>query len=231
MKITNENALIAGLIGSQAVKSLPRFAAVQNEMGKHVLPVLPFLPVQNKQSIQKGESIDAGELWLNDEPLSPDYQFFPFSIKKESEDNFWTLPWEPLINISSKNIIAKRYVAKSGTQFVGSVKERFGTDDYEITITGAFYGQTMLGKYPTTYPKDDMQLLKAYLLAGERLQVNCEPLQLLDINWIVIQEVNFPFTKGENVQAYEIKALSDFTWSLLYDRTKGKEQNAQKSES
>ena len=47
--------------------------------------------------------------------------------------------------------------------------------------------------------------------------VYCEPLQLLGINRIVIEEMSFPFTKGENVQAYEISALSDFDFNLLLE--------------
>ena len=222
MRLTNENILIASLLGSKAVKSLPRFASVQNELAKHVLPPIPFLPLQNVEGIAVSENNQTdGDIWMNDSPLSDDRQFFPFSFKKETEDQFYTLPWEPMISINARNIIAKRYVAKSGSELIGSIKERFSTDDFEITITGAFYGYSMIGKYPDTYPRVDMQRLREYLVTPKRLQVECEPLQILGINHIVIEEMNFPFTKGENVQAYEIKAVSDFDWDLVFKKVRG----------
>lgn len=222
MRLTNENALIASLIGSKAIQSLPRFAAVQNEMAKHVLPPIPFLPIQNQDVIQVDNWGSGHEHWMNVAPLDQSKQFFPFSFKKESEEQFYLLPWEPLISISAKNIIAKRYVAKSGGKMIGSIKERFATDDFQISITGALYGRKMIGNYEEAYPREDMQRLKDYLLTAERLEVLCEPLQLLGINYIVVEEMSFPFTKGEDVQAYEITAVSDFDWSLLYERKVGK---------
>ncbi len=223
MRLTNENVLIASLLGSQAVKSLPRFAAVQNEMAKHVIPPIPFLPIRYNEQIEeiRNPQTDA-DIWMYNPPIGKDKQFFPFSFKRETEEQFYTLPWEPMISISAKNNIAKRTVAKAGSQFVGTIKERFSTDDFEITITGAFYGYSEFGKSPDTYPREDMERLRDYLLTAERLRVNSEPLQMLGINFIVIEEMSFPFTKGENVQAYEIRAVSDFPWKLLYERKVGR---------
>lgn len=222
MRLTNEDALMASLLGSQAVKSLPRFAAVQNEMAKHVLPPIPFLPIKNQESYQVDDWGVEHPHWMNDAPIGEKDQFFPFSFEKESDGQPYLLPWEPLINVSAKNIIAKRYVAKAGSKLIGSIKERFSTDDYQITITGAFYGPKMRGKYEEVYPKKDMEKLRDYLLTAEKIRVYSEPLQLLGITHIVIEEVNFPFTKGEDVQAYEITAVSDFDWSLLYEKKIGR---------
>lgn len=208
-------------MGSQVVKSLPRFAAVQNEMAKHVLPPIPFLPLQKQEEIQTAEWETLEENWRNDPALPEDRQFFPLSFKRESEEQYYLLPWEPMISITARNIISKRYVAKSGSKLIGSIKERMATDDYEIIITGAFYGEKLIGAYPETYPREDMERLRDYLLTPERLQVKSEPLQILGINYIVIEEVNFPFTKGENVQAYEIRAVSDFDWDLVYKKVRG----------
>lgn len=218
MRLTDENALLASLVGSKVVKSLPRFAAVQNELNKHVLPPIPFLPLQNEVHINEVDGFEAVEAWKNDRKLSEEEQFFPFSFKRETEEQFYLLPWEPMINISMRNIISKRYVSKSGSKLIGSIKERMGTDDIDITITGALFGERLKGSYVETYPREDMERLRDYMLTAERLQVKCEPLQLLGINYIVIEEMSFPFTKGENVQAYEIKAISDFDWDLIYKR-------------
>lgn len=218
MNLTNENMMIASLLGSKVVKSIPRFEAFENELSKHVIPPVPFLPIRNEQSIKGIETGDyESQIWEND-PVQTERQFFPFSLKKESESQFYTLPWEPIININARNNIAKRKVAKAGSRFVGTIKERFSTDDFEITITGALYGKSLIGGYDEAYPKEDMERLRDYLLSAERFKVHCEPLQLLGINYIVIEEMNFPFSKGENVQAYEITATSDFDWDLLYER-------------
>lgn len=223
MKLTNENVMIASLLGSQVVEQIPRFAQVENELAKRVLPPVKFLPLQNQQDNYKAaEDFSESEIWLSDKPLSESDQFFPFSFKKANEENYWLLPWEPLINIEAKNIITKRYIAKAGKNHIGSIKERWATDDYQITITGAFIGDKMRGIAAQTYPRQDMERLRDYLLTPEALEVKCELLQILGINRIVIESVNFPFTKGENVQAYEIKAMSDFPYQLLYEyKTKG----------
>lgn len=224
MKLTNEDILMASLLGSQVVEQIPRFAEVENELAKRVLPPIRFLPLQNqKDGFVKLEDYKKAEIWLSDKPLLESNQFFPLSFKKASDKNYWLLPWEPLINIEAKNIITKRYVAKGGKNHIGSIKERWSTDDYQITITGAFIGDKMRGIAAQTYPRKDMEKLKDYLLTPEALEVKCELLQILGINRIVIESVNFPFTKGENIQAYEIKAVSDFPYQLLYEhKAKGK---------
>ena len=224
MKLTNENALIGALLGSKVVEQIPRFEAVQNEISKHVFPPVRFLPVLNKPSnVGFPESVETDEekLWRNDQNVSEQNQFFPFSFRSSKDENWYLLPWEPMINISGGNTIIKRNIAKSGKNLIGSIKERWSTDDYEITITGAFYGDKLLGKSSQTYPRFEMEKLRDYLLTPEAIEVLCEPLQILNINKIVIESVSFPFTKGENVQAYEIKALSDFPYDLLYKRKTG----------
>lgn len=59
-----------------------------------------------------------------------------------------------------------------------------------------------------------MQELMQFLVSVGSLFVYSHPLEILGINHIVIEDYSFPFTKGENVQAYEIKAISDFPYSL-----------------
>ena len=222
MRISNENGLILSLMGGKIVEQLPRLEAVQNEIGKHVLPPVNFIPVSsNMDIIREPEYLPEMETWLNDNAPKEEDQFFPFSFRRSNDENWWLLPWEPLININVSNIIAKRYIAKAGKNQIGSIKERWSTDDYQITITGAFYGNQMLGKAAETYPRYEMERLRNYLLTAEAIKVKCEPLQILNINKIVIESVSFPFSKGENVQAYEIKAISDFPYDLIYKRKKG----------
>ena len=224
MKLTNENILLASLMGSKVVEQIPRFAAVENELAKHVLPPVRFLPLQSQpEKLYDPEDFQESELWMNDKVKSEENQFFPFSFRSSKDGNqWWLLPWEPMINIESSNVIAKRRIAKAGKNHIGTIKERWSTDDYSITITGSFYGDQMMGKSAQTYPRYEMERLRDYLLTPEALEVKCEPLQILNINKIVIESVSFPFTKGENVQAYQIKALSDFNHNLLWDMKRPK---------
>lgn len=220
MRLSNENALIASLMGSKVVEQLPRFEAVENELTKHVLPPISFIPLNKKPNeIHEAEDFDKVELWMNDKAKPETAQFFPLSFRSSKDDNqWWLLPWEPLINISSNVRLTERYIAKSGNNLIGSIKERWSVDDYEITITGAFFGKQMKGNPAETYPRYEMERLRDYLLTPEAIEVKCEPLQILNINKISITGMNFPFTKGESVQAYEIKAKSDFPWDLIYKR-------------
>lgn len=221
MKLTNETALIASLLGNKAVEQLPRFAAVENELAKHVIYPIPFLPIKLKDTIADvPEDYSGVELWMNDKQKNETNQFFPFSFRSSKEENWYLLPWEPLINISVSNTIAMRKVAKAGKNLIGTIKERWSTDDYQITITGAFYGFKQMGSPAETYPRQEMEKLRDYLLTPEAIEVKCEPLQILNINRIVITDISFPFTKGENVQAYEIRAVSDFPYQLIYKRKK-----------
>ncbi|MCC2590362.1 DUF6046 domain-containing protein [Chryseobacterium sp. MFBS3-17] len=219
MRLSNENALIASLMGSKVVEQLPRFAAVEASLQKYVTPPVRLLPLlQNEDEIWEPESSEETDLWRNDRRIQEENQFFPFSFRASADENWWLLPWEPMINIEASNSITRRTVAKAGKNQIGSIKERWSTEDYNITITGALYGDRMMGKSAQTYPRYEMEKLRDYLLTPEAIEVMCEPLQILNINRIVIESVSFPFTKGEDVQAYEIRAISDFPYDLIYKR-------------
>lgn len=219
MEFNEKSILFASLLGSKVAQQIPRFETVQNEIGKRVLPPISFLPFKNKPvKINEPEvNFNPGELWMADAPKSESEQFFPFTLIDELGREF-LLPYEPMLSISSKNNIVKRTVAKADDfKYQGTVKERWSRDDYEIKITGVLIGSILTGDVSQCYPKEDFEKLKNFLEGKSSWMVYCEPLQLLGINRIVIEEMNFPFTKGENVQAYEISAVSDFDFNLLLE--------------
>lgn len=231
MTYNQTDILFASLVGGKVADSVPRFTAVQNELAKHVLPPIPFLPLKNEAEVTSvsesisphnsfnGKYSDAAEIWQADKPMSESQQFFPFSF--EFKEQKYTLPYEPMINISGGNTVIKREVAKakpkSGSSLTGSIKERWNQKDYEITITGVLMGSVLTGDASKCFPRKDFEQLKKIITEPARLKVYCEPLQLLGIHYIVIESFSFPFTKGENVQAYEIKGYSDFDYNLLID--------------
>lgn len=222
MKFSNTDILFASLVGSKVAESIPRFEAVQNELMKHVLPPINFLPLNNNR-INVPEVQNPGEydVLKADAPVAESDQFFPLSFTVDEGKTLYLLPYEPMLNINGKNEIIRRNVAKSvapnGATIPGRIKERWNRDDYEITITGVLIGSLMTGDVSDCYPIDDFLKLKEVVTAPKSLRVKCALFELLGINQIVIEEFNFPFTKGENVQAYEIKAYSDYDYKLLLD--------------
>jgi hypothetical protein len=222
----NTDILFASLVGSKIVEMVPRLTTVQNELMKHVLTPLPFLPFKNKEGFTEVTynnleymNLEGDISWKADAPLSKEQQFFPLSLSINKGETFFRLPYEPLISISGKNVIAKRKVAKwnaeNSKQLTGTIKERWSQDDYEITITGVLMGSLLRGNMEDCFPRADFEKLKKVLTHSKEIKVNCPPLELLGINSIAIDDFSFPFTKGENVQAYEIKACSDFSYNLL----------------
>lgn len=213
MKFDSKGILYASLVGSKV--NVPRFEEVQNELMKHVLPPIPFLPFTNTENVRKPNSFDEQPTWQADTPLSEEQQFFPFTFVGANGVKY-LLPYEPMVTIGGKNNIVRRNVAKA-KGMIGSIKERWSQGDYEITITGVLVGSVLTGSVEDCFPRADFEKLRDFMTASKDLKVYCEPLQLLGINKIVIEDFRFPFTKGENVQAYEIKAYSDFAYNLLLD--------------
>lgn len=202
MGLDNKDILFTSLVGTKVAESIPRFSTIQNELAKHVLPPIPFLPLQKTSDWQKTQQ--------------KKQQFFPLSFSLTEKGTKYLLPYETMISINGKNQVIKRSVAK-GNKIPGKIKERWSQDDYEITITGVLIGDYETGPVENCYPESDFRELKKYLTAEQAIWVFCEPLSILGINKIVIEEFNFPFTKGENVQAYEIKAVSDFDYALVLE--------------
>ena len=220
MKFDKTGIIFSSLVGAGVTSAIPRLTSVQNELMKHVLPPIPFLPFRNTIEIEESDSTIDAELWKADPKLNASDQFFPFSFVGD-DGQAYLLPYEPMININGKNSIVRRKVAKAktsdGLALGGTIKERWTQDDYEITITGVLIGSIITGSVEDCFPREDFEKLRDFMTAPKSLQVYCEPLQLLGINEIVIEDFSFPFTKGENVQAYTIKAYSDFDYKLLLE--------------
>lgn len=216
----NQEILIASLFGSKIIQMVPALDVINNELGKHVLPPIPFLPFRNEDGVLKPKvSALESTTWQADFPLDEAQQFFPLSMSIDGGTTWFRLPYEPLISIVGKNVIAKRRVAKwsadATNNLTGTIKERWSQDDYEITITGVLIGSILRGTVHDCFPQSDFLQLKKILTNAKQIKVNCPPFELLDIHNIVIDDFSFPFTKGENVQAYEIKCCSDSSYNLL----------------
>lgn len=218
--MTNTDILFASLVGSQLIKLVPRFQALENQLGKHVLPTIPFMPLKNDKGILEEQLEPFTETWQADKPTPEAQQFFPIKLSVDDGFTWFLLPYEPMISISGGNEIVKRNVAKwhpdYSRDFFGTIKERWSQNDYEISITGFLMGAMLKGSVEDCFPRADFLKLQE-LLTGAKVKVQCEPLQLLGINYLAIENFSFPFTKGENVQAYDIKCSSDTSYYLLIE--------------
>ncbi len=108
MALDNQDILFASLLGSAAVGSVQRFNSLQNELAKRVLPPIPFLPLKNNEGIQKDDYLETfNNLWQADTPLTESQQFFPLKFSFSDNGPTWLFPYEPMISISSGNVLPK----------------------------------------------------------------------------------------------------------------------------
>jgi hypothetical protein len=221
MALDNQDLLFASLMGSRAVNLIQNANVLNNELAKHVLPVIPFLPLKNPNNVsgQRGQGINLEDNWTTRDAINEQKQFFPLSFSFKTDSPRWVFPYEPMINISSGNNIVKRNVAKQGDTLIGTIKERWSRKDFDITVTGVLIGSIMQGKPGDCFPKDQFIQLFEFLKHSGGLFVYSHPLDLLGINKVVVEDYSFPFTKGENVQAYELKLTSDYSYNLLIKET------------
>ena len=115
---------------------------------------------------------------------------------------------DPILAVSGKNIIARRYVAKGSLQ--GTVKESFSQDDFDITITGVLMGDDAKDL------NEQVQELQSILVCGESLAVVNDLLNDgYGITRLVVDSFQFPHTKGLQNQSYTIKCYSDSSINIL----------------
>ncbi|MBU2526159.1 MAG: hypothetical protein KKC03_06130 [Bacteroidetes bacterium] len=234
--ISNKDILFASLLGSKVAEAIPRLTNVQNELMKHVLPPIPFLPLQNEVNVAEPDSdilnpsrnrerqasnlaLEARE-WRADFQKTEQQQYFPLSFAFTPDGQKYLLPYEPFITIKGSNKIVKREVAKANN-LRGTIKERWNAGDFEINITGVLIGAVETGRYEECFPREDFKLLFDYLVHAGPIWVFSRPLLNMGITKVVVEEYTFPFTKGENVQAYDLKCTSDDNYSLLVPLKQG----------
>lgn len=218
MEITGTDLYFAGLMGSKAVGLIQRAGIVQNELTKRVLPPIPFLPLKNENNVSPidgGSSFASLSNWQQNEGISESQQFFPLSFSFTEGGQKWLFPYEPMINVSSGNNTVKRNVAKQGKNMIGSIKERWNRKDFDISVTGVLMGTELKGTVEACYPKKQLGELFKFLIHSKEIFVYSPLLEGFGITKVVVEDYSFPFTKGENVQAYELKLTSDDSYNLL----------------
>lgn len=139
--------------------------------------------------------------------LGEEYYQVPLTLRSNGLE--FKLPIDPLVSVSTKYNIVKRNVQKQGTMR-GTIKEYWNQDDYQITIAGILIAED------TEQLQDYQKLLHEICDSPNAIDVECEMLNsTFDVLKIVVESVDFPFTKGLCNQQFTIKALSDESHSLL----------------
>lgn len=138
------------------------------------------------------------------------HSLMPMRLKRIGDPltEWFTLPVEPLVSVSGKNILTRRSVAKGREH--GTVKERWSQDDFEVTIQGV-----VTETAEQEYPKEAMKRLLALFDERQAVEVEQEMLFMLGISYLAVESIDLPHTKGLNNQNYEIKAYSDRPVNLL----------------
>lgn len=183
----------------------PAKVSINKALGRY--GAIPPFFIPRKEDIIM-QVYEANEILDDYAALGVIHSQMPMTISRKEGSEKFLLPFEPLVSISGKNVIARRKVAKADGK--GTVKERWSRDDYEITIQGVMTSADM-SKYPSGYMK------KLVALFDEKRAVEVEQgvLEVFGIRYLAIESVNFPHTKGLNNQNYEIKAYSDNPVDLL----------------
>ena len=119
----------------------------------------------------------------------------------------WQLPFEPIISVRGQNTIIRNHVLKN--QELGTVKELWSADDWEISISGI-----VIGKDPKKLPEAEINRLRWFFQVRRTIEVDSPYLALFGIQYIAIESVDFPPTSGYNNQAYTYKAFSDKPFEL-----------------
>ena len=211
---------ISNLLGSIATAK-DKAVAMAGEYGLNavlegrVIPPLPPYPQGFNVAMENGGNYNEAETvgWQSAQmSIFGTPMCFPLKIKPSSapESDWWLLPVEPMITLSGGNTIIRRNVAKADLR--GTIKERWSRNDYDISIDGIF---TKVNDW--TYPSDDMKKLAEMMETKDTIEVSCELFEVFKISRIAVEKFDFPFTKGEENQAYHISGYSDDKWSLLLD--------------
>ena len=122
-------------------------------------------------------------------------------------------PTEPMVSLKGSNRIIRRYPNRSESG--GSIKERWSSDDYKITIKGIF-----IDTENDQYPSADIRVLRELCEYKGTLEVTENPLMgIFGIDHLVIKNYSIPFTPGLHAQAYQLSAWSDVLFDALLEET------------
>ncbi len=167
----------------------------------NLIPHTPALGVNPKTMAQYGA---AQVLNIRTVEMPYDKMVVPVTFKLDSDSEGFTFPLDPLVSISGKNSIVCRNIARYDNMIRGTIKEKWNTNDWEISIAG------LLISDENHTVEDYLYKLRHYIEADTNIKLICPYIEkCYDITRIVIESYDFPFTKGEENQTFTLKCKSD----------------------
>ena len=188
---------------------------ILNNVGLRVA-VPPFWAMRKNNHMSE---VDSDEF----DQIVPDIEFAneqgvrmacPLRVRFGEMKEYVLFPCEPMITVNGGNTIVTRNVKKGSmraTGVNGSVKERWTTNDYSISIDGLI--QAKDGKYPSK----DVGLIRRMCEAGY-VEVLSPILEDFGVSRMVIESWDMPHTSGLENQNFSIKATSDHDYKLLLSK-------------
>lgn len=198
------------------------FIHEETNLAKHITNALGYaqpmvLPFRNIVVVSKGSNDDNvdtirkpddGKMEKGLSNLGDNFFQCPLSFMIDGVE--WRLPVDPLVSVNGKNVIKRRYVAKSSNR--GSIKECWSQDDYDVNISGVIIAEDAVKL------AEHLSNLRKVCNMAESVEIVSEFLNnpsTFGINRIAIESYDFPFTKGLENQSFTIKAYSDDSYMLL----------------
>ena len=143
--------------------------------------------------------------------IGPNQYQVPVTLEIPSSRKKFTFPTDPLVSVSTKNIVVRRQVLKASNTR-GTIKERWSMDDFSVSIAG------VLNSDENHCSADYVMALLEIAQATESVKITCPYINdTYDILRIAIENVDFPFTQGIDAQKFSIKAFSDEEYKLLIE--------------
>jgi hypothetical protein len=125
---------------------------------------------------------------------------------------------DPIVEVGrQKNIVMTDIQGGDGT-----VKEFISKGDYAVTIRGILASDPTDGQHARRYPTRAVQALQEVLELDEDIPVSGRLFKLFGIRNLVIRDHSWPPLPGfTNLQAYELRCVSDKPIELVLNRPEG----------
>lgn len=133
------------------------------------------------------------------------YYFMPVTFIHQGKE--YEIPCALISITGRKNIIETSLVGRQG-----SVKELISLEDYQISITGAVFGENQV------WPEEQLDAINELYNINEAIELKCAltDVFLSENDKVVIQELNLPQAgQTEHIQVVEIKCVTDRAFELI----------------
>ena len=165
---------------------------------------LPFPKPQKQQAIYVAKTYD----WTDK------LTYEGYNNKKDFLGRFIFMPVELedlLLEAVAMNLQVQKKIVKTavaGRQ--GTVKELISTQDYKITLKGF-----LINRKDNNYPTEQVEKLKNIFEKNTSITIKSPLTDIFEITKVVIESLNLPETKHQNIQPFSMSLLSDDDFTAI----------------